>query len=353
MVVAKRERPEGQMSLGRAGTACVLWSQGRPAEGRKETHVENLTIGTHILARDASGLIDGIVAADRAGVDTAWLTSGGPAPDPLAVFAAAAGETGQIGFGTSIIPTFPRHPLTVVQGAVVVDQLAPGRLKLGVGPSHKPAVENTYRFEFVRPLQHLREYLTILNAILKEGSVEFHGERLHCEAQLQAPTQVQVMASALRPNAYRLCGELADGAISWVTPLAHQQRVAVPAMEEGARAAGRPRPALVSHTPVVVSEDAEAVWAAAQAQLGFYPRLPFYSAMWQDAGFPEAADGAFSRAMSDSLVIQGSEEAVAARIRALPSFGVNEMLAGVIRLEGDPAASDRTIELLGALAKES
>lgn len=314
--------------------------------------MNNLTIGAHILARDASAIIDGIVAADRAGLDTAWLTSGGPAPDPLAVFAAAAGEAGQIGFGTSIIPTFPRHPLAVVQGAVVVDQLAPGRLKLGVGPSHKPAVEGMYRFEFVRPLQHLREYLTILKAILQEGSVAFHGERLHAEAQLQTPTQVQVMASALRPNAYRLCGELADGAISWVSPLSHQQRVAIPAMDEGAREAGRERPALVSHTPVVVSEDADAVWEAAAAQLGFYPRLPYYSAMWQDAGFPEAEDGTFSRAMSDALVIQGSEEAVAERIRTLPSFGVDEMLAGVIGLESDPAAADRTIELLGALAQE-
>ncbi|MYI86536.1 MAG: LLM class flavin-dependent oxidoreductase, partial [Dehalococcoidia bacterium] len=343
----------GRMSLPAADLARVLRSQDDPAHAGKEVHVQNLTIGAHILASDASGIIDGIVAADRAGLNTAWLTSGGPAPDPLAVFAAAAGETEQIGFGTSIIPTFPRHPLAVVQGAVVVDQLAPGRLKLGVGPSHKPAVESTYRFEFTRPLQHLREYLTILNAILKEGSVEFHGERLHCEAQLQAPTQVQVMASALRPNAYRLCGELADGAISWVSPLAHQQRVAIPAMEEGAREAGKQRPALVSHTPVVVSEDADAVWEAAQAQLGFYPRLPYYSAMWQDAGFPEAEDGTFSRAMSDSLVIQGSEEAVAERIRALPSFGVDEMLAGILRLEGDRAAADRTIELLGALARES
>ncbi len=314
--------------------------------------LKNLTIGAHILAFNAGALIDGIVIAERAGLDTAWLVSGGPAPDPLAVFAAAAGETEQIGFGTSIIPTFPRHPLAVVQGAVVVDQLAPGRLKLGVGPSHKPAVENMYHFEFVRPLQHLREYLTILNAILKNGSVEFHGERLHAEAQLQEPTQVQVLASALRPNAYRLCGELADGAISWVSPLPHLKSVALPAMEEGAQVAGRERPALVGHVPVVVSEDPEAVWAAAQTQLGFYPRLPFYSAMWQDAGFSEAADGTFSRAMSDALVIQGSEQEVADRIRALPSFGLNEMLAGVLNLESDQAAYNRTIELLGALSQE-
>ena len=327
--------------------------------------MKDLTIGTHVLAFDARSLTDGIVAADRAGLNTAWLVSGGTSADPLAVFAVAAGETEQIGFGTSIIPTFPRHPLAVVQGAVVVDQLAPGRLKLGVGPSHKPGIEGMYGFEFTRPLQHLREYLTILKATLQEGSVSFHGERLHAEASLQPPpmaptqpqqpvtTQVKVMASALRPNAYRLCGEVADGAISWVSPLHHLERVAVPAMEEGARKAGRERPALVSHVPVVVSEDAEAVWAASQAQLGFYPQAPYYSAMWQDAGFPEAADGTFSRAMSDTLVIQGSEQEVAERIRGLPSAGVNEMLAGVLNLENDPAAAGRTLELLGALAQEN
>lgn len=314
--------------------------------------MENLTIGMHIQARDAGALIDGVIAAERAGLETAWMISGGPSPDPLAVYAAAAGETERIGFGTSIIPTFPRHPLAVVQGAVVVDQLAPGRLKLGVGPSHKPAVENTYRFEFVRPLQHLREYLTILNAILKQGAVEFHGERLHAEARLQAPVDVRVMASALRPNAFRLCGELADGAISWVSPPPYLRRAAVPALEEGARAAARPRPPLVAHVPVVVSADADAVREAAREQLGFYPRLPFYSAMWVDAGFPEAADGTFSRAMADALVVCGNENEVAERIRALPSSGVNEMLAGVLRLAGDPAAGERTVELLGALARE-
>ena len=327
--------------------------------------MKDLTIGTHVLAFDARSLIDGIVAADRAGLNTAWLVSGGTSPDPLAVFAVAAGETEQIGLGTSIIPTWPRHPLAVVQGALVVEQLAPGRLKLGVGPSHKPGIEGMYGFEFTRPLQHLREYLTILKATLQEGAVSFHGERLHAEASLQPPpmapaqapqpvtTQVQVMASALRPNAYRLCGEVADGAISWVSPLHHLQRVAVPAMEEGAQKAGRERPPLVSHVPVVVSEDAEAVWAASQAQLGFYPNAPYYSAMWQDAGFPEAADGTYSRAMSDALVIQGSEQEVAERIRALPSAGVNEMLAGVLNLESDPAAAGRTLELLGALAREA
>ena len=100
-----------------------------------------LKISAHIIAPDAPGLIDAIVAADQAGLDTAWLTVGGPAPDPFAVFAAAAQRTERINLGTSIVPTFPRHPIAMAQGAMTVDQIAPGRLKLGVGPSHKGPVE--------------------------------------------------------------------------------------------------------------------------------------------------------------------------------------------------------------------
>ena len=91
------------------------------------------------------GLVDTIVAAEQAGIEAAWMTSGGVAPDPLAVFAAAAGRTTSIKFGTCIIPTFPRHPLALVQGAVVVDSLAPGRLRLGVGPSHQVSIEANLR----------------------------------------------------------------------------------------------------------------------------------------------------------------------------------------------------------------
>ena len=248
--------------------------------------MQNLTIGVHIVARDTQGLLDGIEAADHAGIDVAWLTSSGVAPDPLAVFAAAAGRVQRIQFGTSIVPTFPRHPLAMAQGALVVDSLAPGRLRLGVGPSHKPTMEGTFGIPFQRPQEHLREYLTVLNALLKDGKVSHHGARLHADAGLAGPTGVRVMASALRGKAFRLCGELTDGAISWVCPPAYLREVALPALEEGAAAAGRPTPALVAHVPVVVSDDPTLVRDAARQQLSRYPTIPYYRRMFQDAGFP-------------------------------------------------------------------
>jgi F420-dependent oxidoreductase-like protein len=314
--------------------------------------VHGVTVGVHIVARTAPELVDGIVAAEQAGVECAWLTVGGLAPDPFAVFGAAAMRTSRIKFGTSIVPTFPRHPLAMAQGAAAVDALAPGRLRLGVGPSHKPVIEGTWGIPFERPLEHLREYLTILKAILGTGSVAFEGKRLIARGSIGGPTGVTVMASALRANGFRLCGELADGAISWVCPLPYLRDVAIPAIRQGAEKAGRTPPPLVAHIPVVVSEDADAVREGARRQIGIYPRVPFYQQMFADAGFPEALEGQLSDRMIDALVVHGSAEAVKARLREAPAFGAGEILAMPILPPGDREALPRTLAALGELAAE-
>jgi alkanesulfonate monooxygenase SsuD/methylene tetrahydromethanopterin reductase-like flavin-dependent oxidoreductase (luciferase family) len=158
----------------------------------------------------------------------------------------------------------------MAQGAIAVDSLAPGRLRLGVGPSHKPAIEGTWGIPFDRPLEHLRDYLTILRGVLETGGIAFEGKRLTARGQSAGPTGVTLMASALRTNGFRLCGELADGAISWVCPLPYLRDVAVPALKEGAAKANRPVPPLIAHVPVVVSEDIDAVRDGARRQIGFY-----------------------------------------------------------------------------------
>jgi alkanesulfonate monooxygenase SsuD/methylene tetrahydromethanopterin reductase-like flavin-dependent oxidoreductase (luciferase family) len=284
--------------------------------------MKNLIVGVHVAGVNAPKLVDGIVAAERAGVQCAWMTCGAVAPDPLVVFAAAAARTTRIMFGTSIIPTFPRHPLALVQGATAVDALAPGRLRLGVGPSHKPSMEGTWGIPFERPQEHLREYLTVLKAALNDGKVDFDGKRIKAHAQLPGPTRVTVMASALRAIGFHTCGELADA------------------------------PPLVAHVPVVVSEDVGGIRKGATEQLGRYPRVPYYSRMFQDAGFPEAKDGQLSDRMIDALVVHGSAAQVKERLRQLPSFGADELLAMPILPPGDAHALERTLAALGELAAE-
>lgn len=313
--------------------------------------MEKLTIGVHVLAPTVQEVIDRIRLAEEAGVDAVWMTKGGAHFDPLAVFAAAATQTSRIKFGTSIVPTFPIHPMALAQSAVVVDQLAPGRLRLGVGPSHKPTMEGMWGIPFERPLEHLREYLTILKTLLTEGQVSFEGKRLTAKGQLPSKTQVTVMASALRKNGFRVCGELADGAISWVCPLPYLRDVAIPAIREGAERAGRTPPPLVAHIPVAVSEDADAVREAARRQIGFYPRVPFYSQMFQDAGFPEAKDGQMSDRMIDALVVHGSASEVQQRLREAADYGAGEVLAMPLFPANDPGAFERTVRALGELAQ--
>ncbi|HEY8417270.1 MAG TPA: LLM class flavin-dependent oxidoreductase, partial [Limnochordales bacterium] len=229
----------------------------------------------------------------------------------------------------------------------------PGRFRLGVGPSHQPMVEGVWGIPFRRPLTHLREYLTILKAALQQGGqVEFSGRFFQVRADWGEPVDLQILASGLRRGSYELIGELADGGISWVTPLHHIQRVAIPAMEEGARRAGRPRPAMVMHVGVAVHEDAAAVREAAMRQFGFYPRVPFYSKMFVEAGYPEAAEGAMSEAMLEAILVAGDEAAVAEGLRRIAAAGVDEVICSVVAAGEDRRASaERTLRFLGDLAR--
>jgi len=87
-------------------------------------------------------------------------------PDALTTFAAAAAKTSTIRLGTSIVPTYPRHPLILAQQALALYDIAPGRLRLGIGPSHRSIIEDTYGLQQRTPLAHLREYVEVLRAAL-------------------------------------------------------------------------------------------------------------------------------------------------------------------------------------------
>src|SRR5207245_11179526 len=117
---------------------------------------------------------------------------------------------------TSVVPNYPQHPLTLAQQALALDDLAPGRLRLGIGPSHRPTIEGTYGIPMKAPLEHLREYVTVLRAALWEGKVDYQGRFYTLKVRLPRTPHTPILISALRAGAFRLAGEVADGDISWV-----------------------------------------------------------------------------------------------------------------------------------------
>jgi alkanesulfonate monooxygenase SsuD/methylene tetrahydromethanopterin reductase-like flavin-dependent oxidoreductase (luciferase family) len=77
-----------------------------------------------------------IVCAEQHGVPAVWSTVGGTHPDAVTLFAAAATRTHQILLSTAIVPIYPRHPLVLAAQALVLADLAPGRVRLDLGPCH-------------------------------------------------------------------------------------------------------------------------------------------------------------------------------------------------------------------------
>ena len=312
--------------------------------------MDGKAIGVAIGGARLQDIQSSINQAENMGIDAVWMATGGARLDSITSFAATAGSTQGIKLGTSIVPIFPRHPLVMVQQVQVVAQAAPGRFRLGIGPSHRPTMRNM-GIQMPRPLGHLKDCLRILKALLQQGEVDYQGEYYQAHDRITEPVDVPVMASALRLGSFELCGAEADGAISWVCPGSYLRDAALPAMKKGAEQAGRETPPLIAHVPLCVHDNPDEVRTAFREQFSVYPTLPFYRRMLIEAGYPEAASGTWSDAMIDGLVIHGDEAAVTAGVRNLVSDGAGEILVSPILAGQDRVASlDRTLRLLGQLS---
>ncbi len=248
--------------------------------------------GLVITTVHAKEALQAILEAERAGVRQVWTTQGPTTVDALALFTAAAMQTETIRMGTSILPVYPRHPLAVMALARGFEELAPGRLRLGLGTSHRPTIEGMYGIEMTDPLEYLREYVEVLRAALWEGQVEHSGRFYQVQVKkLPGTARVPILTAALGPGAFEAAGEIADGALSWVCPVAYLTQTALPAVRAGARKARRSVPPVIAHVPVAFSADRQAVVAAARKRLGYYGRLPFYRNMFAEAGYSVPDDG--------------------------------------------------------------
>jgi F420-dependent oxidoreductase-like protein len=307
-------------------------------------------VGLVIAVRDSAKAVDDIVAAEAAGVGQIWMTQPGRgSPDALGVFAAAAVRTSRVVMGTAVVPTYPRHPLVLAQQALTVSDLAPGRLRLGIGPSHHATIEGIYGLSMDSPLGHLGEYVALLRGLLWDGKVSYHGRFFDVSASLPRPGRPPILISALRSEAFRLAGAVADGALSWLCPAPYLLSNAIPSLRRGSAAAGRPAPPLIAHITVALSEDPKAVLQAARAALGHVGRMPYYARMFADAGYPPTSEGHLSDGLLGALVISGDEATIVARLRDLLRSGLNELMLSLLPVANESQEAAQLIRLVGRL----
>jgi len=305
--------------------------------------------GLVIQAADVATTITRICEAEQAGIQQVWMTQSMGMLDTLTFFAAVATQTTRIRLGTSIVPVYPRHPLVMALQAATINDLAPGRLRLGVGTSHRHVMENIYGLSMPSPLAYLREYVEVMRQGLWEGRVDHQGRFFKVAAPIPRPARIPLLISALGEKAFHLAGEIADGAISWVCPVPYLLDTALPALRDGADAQHRPVPPLVAHIPVAMSTDEAAVQAAATSRFSFYTKAPFYAHMFAAAGFPIGTDGTGVDALVKVLMVAGDQAQVEKRLRELLTSGLDELLLMLVPVADEAREREQLMQVIGSL----
>jgi F420-dependent oxidoreductase-like protein len=289
-------------------------------------------------------LVDQAVQAEEDGFTTVWYAGGGGGLDPLLAMALAGRATSRIEVGSSIVQTYPRHPVLMAQQAAsVVRAIGDStRVTLGIGVSHQMVIENAYGLDYGTNARHLREYLTVLGGLLRDGSVRVTGEEYSAAADLpdRPDPTLRVLVAALAPKALASAGELADGTITWMANARAVQDLIAPRLGEAAAAAGRPAPRLVAGLPVAVTDDPDAAREVAARQFAIYGMLPNYQRVLAAGGISSPAEAA----------IVGTEDQVAGAIGDLVDAGVTDVWAAPFPVGDDRRASrERTRALLRSL----
>ncbi|MEC7560498.1 MAG: TIGR03564 family F420-dependent LLM class oxidoreductase [Pseudomonadota bacterium] len=254
--------------------------------------------------------------------------------DALTTLALVGQRVPDIELGTAIVPTFPRHPMALAGQALTVADAIGQRLTVGVGLSHEPMMAQL-GIGFDRPIRHLREYLSILMPLLREGAANFNGELLSCDAQLfQRPQHdVPVLVAALGPQALAVAGEWAEGTtLAWVGPRTIREHIA-PRLREAASEHQRPIPRIVATLPICVTEQPTTVRESIGKGLSLYGRLPSYRAMFEREGASGPAD----------VAVVGSRTEVMDQIAALAEAGVTDFAPSEFCLNRDEWSATRAL----------
>ena len=282
-----------------------------------------------------------VTSAEADGFGAAWSVHFSRGVDALDILAVAGTRTSGIDLGVGIVPTYPRHPLALAQQAATTQALCGGRLTLGVGVSHRPVIEGLHGLRYERPAAHMRDYLSVLVPLLREGSVRHRGEFYQVDGGFVVPgtSPVPVLVGALSPLMVQAAGELADGVVTWLAGPRSLGEHIVPRLL--AAAAGRPAPRVVAALPVAACADAGLGRNAADEIFTRYAGMDNYRRLLEREGV--LSPGA--------VAVTGPDAEIEKQLARLAGSGVTELWPIIFPVGDDPGASrQRTRELLAGLA---
>ena len=290
-------------------------------------------------------------AAEAAGFASVWFAENLFARGILPAAAACAVATYRIGIGAGVFNPYNRHPALIAMEIGALDELAAGRVRLGIGSGVGSAVERM-GLSYARPLTALGEAISILRALLAGEEVTFAGEAFKLErVKLDyAPRRdIAIFMAGRGDRSLAVCGERADGLlVSNMCTTAFVARSASLTRKAAARA-GRTVPlGVVRYMPCCVRENRSEAVAAAKSAIG--EMLPTYwrlgqrleaakEALTMQSGIAEAEFTAAAERLwagedaahvldarfVDAFAIAGTPAECAAQIAACSEAGVTEL----------------------------
>ncbi len=190
--------------------------------------------------------------------------------DVFLTLALAAERTTNIALYPATTNPVTRHPMVVASLAHTLEEIAPGRIRLTVGPGYL-AVGNIGRPRAT--LATMREAILAIRSLLRGQTVNFNGTETRLRNISETPTPVFITAAG--PRMVELAGEVGDGALILVGLHPKSIEAAWRRLAIGAQRAGRDLGDFqtIFITPMTVDEDGQR--ARRWPQQWFRPDQPY------------------------------------------------------------------------------
>lgn len=189
--------------------------------------------------------IDFVTYAEAKGFEAVWQAESRLVREATVPMAAFATSTSTIKVGSGVVDCWSRNPARLAATFSTLDDLAPGRVILGIGAWWDPLAQKV-GIDRAKPLRVMREIVTSVRSLLNNENVTFQGEYVHLDGveldyvyQERRPKDVPIYIGATGMQMMELTGEIADGAVLnyLVSPEYNDQ--AIDALTRGAARVGR------------------------------------------------------------------------------------------------------------------
>jgi 5,10-methylenetetrahydromethanopterin reductase len=154
--------------------------------------------------------------------------------EPWTTLASVARDTERIRLGTWVTNPLARHPLVTAACAATVEDLAPGRVYIGIGAGGTGVWHlgmSTAR------LADLEAYVVAVRGLLETGSADWRGAAI--SMPWAGARRIPIIMAAHASRSLRLAGRIADGVVIGLGISPDVVASSLEVLESGAREAGR------------------------------------------------------------------------------------------------------------------